>query len=202
MQNRRDHRTVIDTVHKGGGFMFGKRLITSGVIAILIGTLGACSGGGTNAGSGSGSGSGGTASAQDDTVHGLKDSVRHVTAKTTRVTRPRLVKKCTTATRRVRHSSSSGTGSRRRTRTWYTTERYRSCTRVRSGTETYRKTVRTEKWCVELDDVNGDKRRDDVWYRVGRSVYGDALAADEHARLEFSPVADGCCGVRDRGTGL
>ncbi|MEU9344477.1 hypothetical protein AB0D74_25100 [Streptomyces sp. NPDC048278] len=199
--------------------MFGKRLIVSGAIAILIGALGACSGGtdangngvdngvtygqddtgtgtgagtGSGTGSGSGSGSGGTASAQDDTVRGLKDSVRHIAAKTTRATRPRLVKKCTTATRRVRHSSSSGTGSRRRTRTWYTTERYRSCTRVRRGTETYRKTVRTEKWCVELDDVNGDKRRDDVWYRVDRTVYGDALAADGHARLEFSPVADGC----------
>ncbi|MFJ9565672.1 hypothetical protein ACIRQQ_37235 [Streptomyces fuscichromogenes] len=188
--------------------MFGKRLIVSGAIAILIGTLGACSGGGdgagtgsgqddttttaTSTGTGSGSGSGGTAAAQDETVHGLKDSVRHVTTKTTRATRPRLVRKCSTATRRVRHTSSSGTGSRRKTRTWYTTERYRSCTKVRSGTETYRKTVRTEKWCVELDDVNGDKRRDDVWYQVSRSVYGDAQAADEHARLKFDPTSEGC----------
>ncbi|MER5789872.1 hypothetical protein [Streptomyces sp. NPDC001980] len=189
--------------------MFGKRLIVSGAIAMLIGVLGACSGGGdgdgvdngitygqddtgSGTGTGSGSGSGGTASAQDNSVHGLKDTVRHITAKTTRATRPRLVKECSTATRRVRHTSSSGTGSRRKTRTWYTTERSRSCTKVHSGTETYRKTVRTEKWCVELDDVNGDKRRDDVWYRVGRSVYGDALAADDHARLEFSPLADGC----------
>ncbi|GGN28394.1 hypothetical protein [Streptomyces fuscichromogenes] len=191
--------------------MFGKRLIVSGAIAILIGTLGACSGGGnaggtttygqddttstttsTGSGSGSGSGSGGTASAQDDTVHGLKDSVRHVTAKTTRATRPRLVRKCSTATHRVRHTSSSGTGSKRKTRTWYTTERSRSCTKVRSGTETYRKTVRTEKWCVELDDVNGDKRRDDAWYQVSRSVYGDARTADDRARLEFDPISEGC----------
>ncbi|WP_089099669.1 hypothetical protein [Streptomyces hyaluromycini] len=195
--------------------MFGKRLIVSGAIAILIGTLGACSGGGdrdgngvdngvsygqddtgtgtgTGASTGTGSAPDGSASAQDDTVHGLKDSVRHVTARTVRATRPRLVRKCSTATRRVRHTSSSGTGSRRTTRTWYTTERYRSCTKVRSGTETYRKTVRAEKWCVELDDVNGDKRRDDVWYEVSRSVYGDARTADDRARLEFSPVADAC----------
>ncbi|WP_217554772.1 hypothetical protein [Streptomyces sp. GbtcB6] len=191
--------------------MFGKRLIVSGAIAILIGALGACSGGGngngadngvtygqddtgtgTSTGTGTGSASDGSSSAQDDTVHGLKDTVRHVTAKTVRATRPRLVRKCSTATHRVRHTSSSGTGSRRTTRTWYTTERYRSCTKVRNGIETYRKTVRTEKWCVELDDVNGDKRRDDVWYQVNRSVYGDARTADDRARLEFSPVTEGC----------
>ncbi|MGY4982779.1 hypothetical protein ACWCYL_37505 [Streptomyces sp. 900105755] len=182
--------------------MFGKRLIVGGAIAILIGTLGACSGGGSGNGEGngnatgavsvSGSGTAGAASAEEDTVHGLKDTVRHVTAKTTRATRPHLVKKCSTATRRERHSSSSGTGSRRKTRTWYTTERYRSCTTVRSGTETYRKTVRTEKWCVELDDVNGDRRRDDVWYQVSSSVYGDAVAAADHARLEFTAVREGC----------
>ncbi|MFD8817063.1 hypothetical protein ACFV23_37650 [Streptomyces sp. NPDC059627] len=174
--------------------MFGKRLIVSGAIAILIGTLGACSGGGNGNGSGGGNGSssGSTASGHDDTVRGLKDSVRHVTAKTTPTTRPRLVRKCSTTTHRVRHTSRSGTGSRRTTRTWYTTERYRSCTKVRSGTETYRKTVRTEKWCVELDDVNGDKRRDDVWYQVTSSVYGDARTAHDRTRLEFDPTAEGC----------
>ncbi|MER6078079.1 hypothetical protein [Streptomyces sp. NPDC001833] len=172
--------------------MFGKRLMVSGAIAILIGTLGACSGGGSgNGNDGNGVGNG-TASARDDTVRGLKDTVRHITAKTTRATRPRLVRTCATTTHRVRHTSSSGTGSRRKTRTWYTTERYRSCTKVHRGTETYRRTVRTEKWCVELDDVNGDKRRDDVWYQVSRSVYGDALAADDHARLEFTATREGC----------
>ncbi|MEU9245038.1 hypothetical protein [Streptomyces shenzhenensis] len=186
--------------------MFGKRLLVSGAIAILIGTLGACSGGGGGEGDGADNGvsygqddtstgtgsSGGASSARDDTVRGLKDTVRHVTRKTTRATRPRLVRKCSTGTHRVRHTSSSGTRGRRTTRTWYTTERYRSCAKVRSGTETYRKTVRTEKWCVELDDVNGDKRRDDVWYQVSSSDYGDARTADDHARLEFVPTATGC----------
>ncbi|MFG3025894.1 hypothetical protein ACGFZQ_46680 [Streptomyces sp. NPDC048254] len=201
--------------------MFGKRLVVSGAIAILIGTLGACSGGGnggdddgiaweqsdtvsggddtTSGGSDTTSGydsttSGydSTPSAQDSTVHGLKDSVRHVPVKTAEATPPHMVGKCSTTTRRVRHTSSSGTGSRRTTRTWYTTERHRSCTKVRSGTETYRRTVRTEKWCVELDDVNGDTARDDVWYQVSSSVYVDARTADEHARLEFVPAGEGC----------
>lgn len=194
--------------------MFGKRLIMSGVMAILIGTLGACSGGGdggdddgiaweqsdtvsggddsTSGGNDTTSGYDSTASAQDSTVHGLKDSVRHVPVQTAKATRPHMVSKCSTTTRRVRHTSSSGTGSRRTTRTWYTTERHRSCSKVRSGTETYRRTVRTEKWCVELDDVNGDTTRDDVWYRVSSSVYVDARTAGEHARLEFVPAGEGC----------
>ncbi|MFG3291368.1 hypothetical protein ACGF3G_21480 [Streptomyces sp. NPDC048179] len=179
--------------------MFGKRLVASGVIAILIGALGACSSGGDESGFDDGvtyeqDDTGATTSTptQDDTVHGLKDDVRHIAAKTTRATRPHLVRKCTTATRRVRHTSSSGSGSKRKTRTWYTTERYRSCTKVRSGTETYRRTVRAEQWCVELDDVNGDPKTDDVWYQVGRTVYDDARAADDHARLEFVPTREGC----------
>ncbi|MEV7321724.1 hypothetical protein [Streptomyces sp. NPDC093970] len=190
--------------------MFGKRFAVGMAIAMVIGTLGACSGGdgggdtaresgGTTSdgyGSGSvrdtGSGQDSTPSVRDDSVHGLKEAVRHVGAKTVKATRPHLVPRCTTATRRVRHTSTSRTGGRRTTRTWYTTERHRSCTKVRSGTETYRRTVRTEKWCVELDDVNGVRKRDDVWYEVSRSVYGDALTADRHARLEFVPARESC----------
>ncbi|MFE5036397.1 hypothetical protein [Streptomyces sp. NPDC056683] len=52
--------------------------------------------------------------------------------------------------------------------------------------------MRTEKWCVELDDVNGDRRRDDVWYEVSSSVYGDAVAAADRARLEFTATREGC----------
>jgi hypothetical protein len=52
--------------------------------------------------------------------------------------------------------------------------------------------VRTEKWCVELDDVDGDRRRDDVWYQVSSSVHGDAVAAADHARPEFSVTREGC----------
>jgi hypothetical protein len=172
--------------------MFGKRLAWAATVTFLIAVLAACSGGGSG-GSGGSAGSSGSAGGNDvRTVHGLKDSVRHITARTTRATRPHLVKKCSTATRRVAHTSSSGSGSKRRTRTWYTTERYRSCTDVQSGTETYRKTVRREEWCVELDDVNGNRKQDDVWYRVSRETYGDALTADEHARLEFAPTGQGC----------
>ncbi|MFI1761526.1 hypothetical protein ACH41H_05585 [Streptomyces sp. NPDC020800] len=186
-----------------GGDVFGKRLIVAGVTAVLIAGLGACGGGGGggSAGTGSASGTGqsgpaGTGQAgpspTPDAVSGLRDQVRHVTARTTRAPRPHMVRRCTTGTRRVSHTSSSGTGSRRRTHTSYTTEHYQHCTKVRSGTETYKRLVRPERWCVSLDDVDRNTARDDVWYQVDRSAYDKAVAADEHAPLTFVPKDPGC----------
>ncbi|MFF7974612.1 hypothetical protein [Streptomyces sp. NPDC007905] len=184
--------------------MFGRRLLVAGVTAVLMAGLGACSGGSGGGDEGTsqvvGAERSGTATGQTrpdpagepDTVSGLRDTVRHLSAKTARATRAHLVGKCATGTRRVRHTSSSGTGTRRRTRTWYTTERYRSCGKVRSGTETYRRVVRPEKWCVRLDDVDGDRARDDVWYQVTSATYADALDTDEHARMKFTPSGTGC----------
>lgn len=176
------------------GDMFTKRLITTGLTALLIGTLGACGGGDS---SGSASGTGGTSTAATarqtpDTVTGLRDSVRHLARQTTRATRPHTVTKCASATKQVRHTSSSGTGTKKKTRTWYTTERYRKCAKVRSGTETYTRVVRKERWCVSLDDVGGDTGRDDVWYQVTRAAYDDVRLADEHTRVTFAPTGTGC----------
>ncbi|MFJ9814179.1 hypothetical protein ACIRU3_02715 [Streptomyces sp. NPDC101151] len=185
--------------------MRGKRLIVAGVTAILLGGLGACSSGSDGGpkyvdagGSGADAAQTGRpstdagANTDTDTVSGLRDTVRHLSAKTARATRPHLVRKCTTGTRRVRHTSSSGTGTKRKTRTWYSTEHYRDCKKVRSGTETYRRLVRPEKWCVRLDDVDGVRTRDDVWYEVTDVTYRDALGTDEHARMEFTPAGTGC----------
>ncbi|MGW2489452.1 hypothetical protein ACWCV9_19865 [Streptomyces sp. NPDC001606] len=127
-------------------------------------------------------------------VTGLRDTIQHVSAQTTEATRPHLVKTCTTGTRRVSHSSTTGTGSHRTTRTWYTTERYRDCRSVRHGTETYTRVLHPERWCVRLDAVDGDPADNDVWYRVGRGDYYLALAADYHARMKVTPLdsAPGC----------
>ncbi|MFF7883562.1 hypothetical protein ACH40F_22030 [Streptomyces sp. NPDC020794] len=183
--------------------MFGKRLLVAGATAVLIAGLGACGGGGGGGSRGVdpgavtdvGQSSGGTvqeAPPSPDTVSGLRDSVRHLAAKTTRATRPHLARKCTSATRQVRHTQRTGTGTHRTTRTWYTTERYQSCEKVRSGTETYTRTVRPQRWCVSLDNVDGDTARDDVWYQVTPATYGKARHADEHARMEFTPTRTGC----------
>ncbi|EST29475.1 hypothetical protein [Streptomyces roseochromogenus] len=168
--------------------MFGNRLMTAGVTAVLLGALAACGGGHGTAAAHPGTAAAVTASPSPDPVRGIKDTVRHLTRRTTRATRPRLVRRCTTGTRQVRHTARSGSGSHRRTRTWYTTEHYQNCQKVRSGTETYRKELRPERWCVRLDDVNGDRKRDDVWFRVDRTDYDTANAADAHARVQFIPL--------------
>lgn len=184
--------------------MFGKRLLVAGATAVLMAGLGACGGGGggggargVDSGAVTDAGQGGTGTVQEappspHTVSGLKDSVRHLAAKTTRATRPHLVRKCASATRQVRHTQRTGTGTHRTTRTWYTTERYQSCKKVRTGTETYTRTVRPQRWCVSLDDVAGDTARDDVWYQVTPATYNEAHGADEHARMEFTPTGTGC----------
>lgn len=160
--------------------MFGRRISMAGT-ALLLAALTACGGG-------SRGGHGASAQPTPQTVTGLRDTVRHVTRQTTRATRPHLVRTCTTKTREVRHSAGSGTGRKRRTRTWYTTDHYQDCRSVPHGTESYRRVVRPERWCVRLDDVNGDRKRNDVWYRVTHVDYDTADAADDHARLRFVPV--------------
>ncbi|MGW0992188.1 hypothetical protein ACWD5V_02525 [Streptomyces sp. NPDC002523] len=178
--------------------MFSKRAIVAAVTAVLIAGLSACSG--DSGGDGTAPvGNGGKAAGSNahdnpspDAVFGLRDTLRHVPARTTRATRPHLVKKCTIESRRVKHTSRSGSGKKRRTRTWYTTEQVRSCRKVRKGTETYTRVLRRERWCVRLDDVGGHASRDDVWYQVTYPAYNKALGADDHARLKFTPKAPGC----------
>ncbi|WP_392958545.1 hypothetical protein [Streptomyces sp. LN245] len=183
-----------------------KRLATAAVTAVLIAGLGACSNGGdvldegSNHSAGVGQDSGNaagerrpdTAASADASVFGLRDEIRHRAALTTRAKRPHMRKKCTTATRRVKHTTSTGSGAKRRTRTWYSTEHSKSCKQVRSGTETYTRVVRREQWCVSLDDVSGDKNKDDVWYQVSRTTYDAAIGTDEHARMDFIPKDTGC----------
>lgn len=177
--------------------MFTKRLIAGGLTALLIGALNAC---GTSDSSGSTSSvvrsSASTTAPKarptPDTVTGLRDAVRHLAKQTTKATRPHTVTKCTPATKKVQHKSSSGSGTKKKTRTWTTTEQYRKCSMVRSGTETYTRTVRAERWCVSLDDVGGNTAEDDVWYQVTRAAYDEVRGADEHARVEFTPTGSGC----------
>ncbi|NUP38365.1 MAG: hypothetical protein HOY76_15445 [Streptomyces sp.] len=167
-----------------------RRLLAAGVTGVLMAGLGACGSGGTD--DSTQHSVAGHVLPSPEAVSGLRDTVRHLSRKTVTDTRAHLVRKCTSATKQVRHTSRSGSGTRKTTRVWYTTERYRSCRNVRQGTETYRRVVRPERWCVSLDDVNGVKAQDDVWYRVTREIYDRAQAADRHTRLEFAPTGSGC----------
>ncbi|MFF3058216.1 hypothetical protein [Streptomyces sp. NPDC057909] len=128
----------------------------------------------------------------DRTVSGLRDDTRHITRKTTTGTRPRMVKRCTSRVRRVKHTSTSGTGRRKRTRTWYTNDSYKDCEKVQQGTTRYTRVVRRARWCVELDNVGGNSTKDDVWYEVESDVYRRATELKEGARLSFTPLRKGC----------
>ncbi len=167
-----------------------RRLLAAGVAAVLMAGLGACASGGTD--DGTQDGVAGYTRPSPETVSGLRDAVRHLSRKTVTDTRAHLVRKCTSATKQVRHTSRSGSGTRKTTRVWYTTEHYRSCRKVRQGTEMYRRVVRPERWCVSVDDVNGVKAEDDVWYQVTREIYDRAQAADRHTRMVFAPTGSGC----------
>ncbi|MFE7787892.1 hypothetical protein [Streptomyces sp. NPDC057460] len=128
----------------------------------------------------------------DRTVSGLRDDTRHITRKTTTGTRPRMVKRCTPRVRRVKHTSTSGTGRRKRTRTWYTNDSYKDCKKVQQGTMRYTRVVRRARWCVELDNVGGKSTKDDVWYEVESDVYRRATQLKEGAKLSFTPLRKGC----------
>ncbi|MCK7624289.1 hypothetical protein MUU72_14460 [Streptomyces sp. RS10V-4] len=170
------------------------RLVHAGLVTLLIAGLSAC-GGGTNGAAGHQTGTGGGAGGsgsdappQQARVSGLRAGVRHLTKRTVRATRPHLVTTCTPATRQVKHTKRSG----RTKKTWYTTEHYQDCHRTPQGTETYRRVIRPERWCVALDDVNGNQQRDNVWYRVTYPTYNQALGTDHHAPLHFTPTGTGC----------
>ncbi|MET9901687.1 hypothetical protein [Streptomyces sp. NPDC006446] len=183
-----------------------KQLVTAAVTAVLIAGLGACGREGDSRDEGTDysvdvdQDSGSVAeepqpdadTTTDASVFGLRDEVRHLAAKTTRATRPHMTKKCSTTTRRVKHTTSTGSGTKRRTRTWYSTEQSKTCKQVRSGTETYRRVVRPEKWCVSVDNLGGDAKQDDVWYRVSKTTYDAAIGTDRHARMDFTPKDSGC----------
>lgn len=47
-------------------------------------------------------------------------------------------------------------------------------------------------YCVELDNVNGSAKDDDVWYTVTTSTYLKAAGLDEGDKLQFVPVHGGC----------
>ncbi|MFI7007791.1 hypothetical protein [Streptomyces sp. NPDC050145] len=170
-----------------------RRSALAGLTMVLVAALAACGGGsgsdkGSDARGGGKADSGYSRPAGSDKVTGLRDAVRHQTRKTAKGKRPHYVKKCDYDTKRVRHTKRTNG----RTRTWYTTKKVRDCDRVRKGTETYTRVVRRERWCVRLDDVGGKKGRDDAWYRVQRSVYSEVNSAEDHAKVSFEPIGQGC----------
>jgi hypothetical protein len=121
-------------------------------------------------------------------VSGALDAGRHVPVRTVSASRPHLVQECRPTTRQVRRTTGVG---KRRTTT-YTTVRTTECESVQQGTETYRKVVSDERWCVELDNVNGHADQDRRWYRVTPDDYRQALGRSVGSPLTLRPTGEGC----------
>ncbi|MEU6663862.1 hypothetical protein [Streptomyces sp. NPDC046821] len=173
------------------------RSALAGLVVVLVACLGACSGsgGGQDHGGAKGPGKSGSYAQEQqnpDLVRGLYDADRHLPRKTARGTRPHMVKSCSPATRKVKHTSRRSSGKRKTTRTWYTTDHYNKCRKVRKGSESYTRVVRPERWCVRLDDVNGKSAVDDRWFRVSPATYSEVHGQAEHARVKFEPRGTGC----------
>lgn len=54
------------------------------------------------------------------------------------------------------------------------------------------KSAKPALYCVELDNVNGSSKDDDVWYTTSATTYLKALGKDEGEALKFRPVHGGC----------
>lgn len=172
-------------------------LLTAPILALL---LAACSGsadpGVTEAGSAepavTQSGAVAQSSAADSTVTGRLDGRRHIVRRTIRATRPHMVNQCVERTRKVRHTSSTRSGGRTKTRTWYTVEHYQDCEKVKKGVEKYTRVLSPARWCVELDNVGGDPARDAIWYEVSATVYSTVADGEKGGTVSFVPLRTGC----------
>lgn len=101
------------------------------------------------------------------TVNGNRDDTRYLTEISHPATRWEDVtrNKCVT---KYRTSTTTFNGKITTRRTPYS-----ECRSVVIGHHqiAYRQVTRPAKWCVELDNVNGDTDADDRWYTVTSSVY-------------------------------
>lgn len=118
-------------------------------------------------------------------VDGARDDLRHVTEKSKQATRtvPDYKRECATKTRTKTVNGKTKT------------ETYQDCNRVRVGqhTETYRKVTRKERWCVELDNVNGKRSDDDQWFTVTSGEYHRAAKLDEGDKVnDLKFIRRGC----------
>jgi hypothetical protein len=70
------------------------------------------------------------------------------------------------------------------------------CKSYRTVSDGYKKVVDVKAkpalYCVELDDVNGSAKDDDVWYTISMSTYFKASRLSEGDTIKFLPIHGGC----------
>ena len=72
----------------------------------------------------------------------------------------------------------------------------RKCHTVTDGTKRVKvidKAAKPALYCVELDDVNGSVKDDDVWYTVTLATYVKAAAKDEGDPIKKMPYSHSGC---------
>ncbi|WPH58230.1 hypothetical protein SEA_ALONE_130 [Streptomyces phage Alone3] len=128
-----------------------------------------------------------TACGEPKEVSGLRDDVRQ-----------------TKAVKAVPELSHKVTKTRTKYKTVCTSYKKGVCkskSKVPDGTEKYTEKVidrhykpgKAKQYCVELDNVNGDKDRDDVWFNVSHATYLKHLFKDEGMKIEKMPYNhEGC----------
>lgn len=123
------------------------------------------------------------------TVSGLQDDTRHVPliAHTGYHSVPVTQQRCTTTSRTVTTTVNGKTV----TKTVPST----TCKSVRVGTrqEPYQVVTQYERFCVELDNVNGHKSDDDRWFTVSSATYYAARNRDEGDRVTKMPFLHRGC---------
>lgn len=128
--------------------------------------------------------SGGTATVSGnlDGTHYLPSRPAVTTIATHQV--PVYSRHCTTKSKTV----TTGTGKFKKT----SSKTYQDCKNVRTGyrTEHYTHVLRgaqSAKYCVELDNVNGHKNKDNVWYEVDASTFHKWAYKHEGAKVRKMP---------------
>lgn len=112
-----------------------------------------------------------TACGEAPKVDGVQDDTRHRAAVTQRVQVQDTSRQCAS----------------------YKNGKCTSWRTVNTGSHWETRTVRPERWCVELDNVNGDRGRDDVWFTVSFGTYNDATDRDEGDQVTDMPYQrEGC----------
>lgn len=112
-------------------------------------------------------------------VSGLRDDVKFVGGSYKTKTRPTYKTECKLKTRNKMVNGKNQV------------ETYNDCNKVKNGTETYQDFDPT-KWCVELDNLNGDTADDDRWFTVSQGAYDAASEAAEGSQIKFEYVRQGC----------
>lgn len=144
-----------------------KAIVTAGVAALVV-TLAACEG-----------------AEPTKPVEGLRDDLKYLAPIYVTTHQPVTRRDCTT-TVETRTTFVNGKAT---TKTVPVTK----CKDVNTG-QTRQVTTMTKqpKWCVELDNVNGDQSADDQWYRVDQGTHQLASETTEGKSIKFTPIGQGC----------